>query len=49
MAVMGLESGQAVGEVIAQLEEAISLGSVADRDEVLLWLSSRKNNCPDQV
>lgn len=49
MAVMGLESGQAVGEVIAQLEEAISLGSVADRDELLLWLSSRKNNCPDQV
>ena len=45
LALTGLQSGPSVGKVLAELNEAVSLGLVKNRDEALLWLSSKKFTC----
>jgi hypothetical protein len=45
LALTGLQSGPSVGKVLAELNEAVSLGLVKNRDEALLWLSSKKLTC----
>lgn len=44
MALTGLKSGPAVGELLAELDEAVSLGLVSDREGAFFWLSSRRNH-----